>query len=95
MHLKPPNDMKYPSVIPRDTTIEAFRAQLAIYRCMSPEERLQRALEWSEEVRELGRAGIRLRHPEYSDQEVRFASIRLRLGDDLFRRVYPGIDVAP
>ena len=87
--------MKYPSIVPRDTSVDAFRIQLEIYRCMSPEERLQQALQWSEDVRELGRAGIRLRHPEYHEQEVRLASIRLRLGDELFRRVYPGIDVVP
>ena len=87
--------MKYPSVVPRDTSVEAFRTQLEICRQMSPEARLEQALHWSEQVQELGRIGIRLRHPEYSDQEVHLASIRMRLGDDLFRRVYPGVDVRP
>jgi hypothetical protein len=87
--------MRYPTVVPRDTSLDAFRIQLEIYRRMSAEERLQGALQWSEEIRELGRAGIRLRHPEYSEREVQIASIRLRLGEELFRRVYPGIDVAP
>lgn len=87
--------MKYPSVVPHDTSLDAFRTQLAIYRKMSPESRLEQALQWSEQVQELGRIGIRLRHPEYSDREVQLASIRLRLGDDLFGRVYPGIDVQP
>ena len=87
--------MKYPSILPRDTSLEAFRIQLEIHRRMTPETRLHLALQWSEEVRELGRAGIRMRHPEYSDREVELASIRLRLGDDLFRSVYPGVDVQP
>jgi hypothetical protein len=87
--------VKYPSVVPRDSSLEAFRTQLEICRRMSPEMRLQQALQWSEQVRELGRAGIRLRHPEYSDEDVRLASIRMQLGDELFRRVYPGIDIQP
>ena len=87
--------MKYPCVVPRDTSLEAFRKQLEICRQMSPEARLLQALQWSEQVREFGRIGIRLRHPEYSEREVQLASIRLRLGDDLFRRIYPGIDVQP
>lgn len=87
--------MKYPSVVPRDTSVEAFRMQLEIYRRMPPEKRLELALQWSEQVRELGRAGIRLRHPAYSDEEVRLASIRMQLGDELFRSVYPGIDRFP
>jgi hypothetical protein len=33
--------------------------------------------------------GIRHRHPEYSDEEVRLASIRARLGDELFLKAYP------
>ena len=69
--------------------------QVEIYRQMSPEARFEQALQWSEQVQELGRIGIRLRHPEYSEREIQLASIRLRLGDDLFRRVYPGIDVRP
>ncbi len=87
--------MKYPTVLPRDTSLEAFRTQLEIYRQMSPEARLEQALQWSEQVQELGRIGIRSRHPEYTDREVQLASIRLRLGNELFRRVYPGIDVQP
>jgi hypothetical protein len=62
---------------------------------MSPEQRLEQALQWSEEVRELGRAGIRLRHPDYSEREIQLASIRLRLGDELFAQVYPSVDVVP
>ena len=87
--------MKYPTVLPRDTSLEAFRTQLEIYRQMSPEARLEQALQWSEQVQELGRIGIRLRHPEYTDREVQLSSIRLRLGNELFRRVYPGVDVQP
>lgn len=87
--------MKYPCLLPRDTSLEAFQIQLEIYRGMSPERRLHLALQWSENVREIGRAGIRMRHPEYSDREVELASIRLRLGDELFRSVYPGVDVQP
>jgi len=87
--------MKYPSVIPHDTSLDAFRVQMECYRRMSPQQRLEQTLQWSEEVREFGRAGIRLRHPDYSEREVQLASIRLRLGDELFAQVYPGVDVVP
>jgi hypothetical protein len=87
--------MKYPSVLPHDTSLEAFRTQLDICRQMSPEARLERALQWSEQVQELGRMGIGFRHPEYSEREIQLALIRIRLGDELFGRVYPGIDVRP
>ncbi len=35
------------------------------------------------------RDGVRQRHPEYSEEEVRLAFIRLWLGAELYRRAYP------
>jgi hypothetical protein len=40
-------------------------------------------------------AGIRMRHPEYTDEQVRLATIRLRLGDAWFRVGFPGIEIKP
>ncbi|RLE30317.1 hypothetical protein DRJ54_02945 [Candidatus Acetothermia bacterium] len=56
---------------------------------MAPEERLQRGLELAELVRALLAAGVRARHPEYSEEEVRLAVIRIVLGEKLFRAAYP------
>jgi hypothetical protein len=52
-------------------------------------------VELSENVRRIAAAEIRRRHPEYTDDEVRLAEIRLRLGEKLFREAYPGVDVQP
>jgi hypothetical protein len=40
-------------------------------------------------ARQIARAGIRSRHPEYSEDELRFALFRLLLGDALFERTWP------
>lgn len=80
--------------VPADTTPEAARVQLEIYRRMSPSRRLELALELSDNVRRLVAAGVRHRHPEYTGEEVRLAVIRLTLGDELFRKAYPGVEVA-
>jgi hypothetical protein len=56
---------------------------------MTPEQRFRIASELNDMRRELQRTGIRHRHPEYSEEEVRIAHCRLILGDDLFIRVYP------
>jgi hypothetical protein len=74
---------------PADTSREAHEVQLAIYRRMSPEQKLMLAIRMSEEVREVAADGIRTRHPEYSPEEVRFALWRMLHGDDLFRRAWP------
>jgi len=72
-----------------DTSPEALKVQLAAIRRLSPEARLRQGLELASLVRGLIATGVRARHPEYSEEEVDLATIRLVLGDELFRRVYP------
>ncbi len=74
---------------PADTSSESHAVQIAIYRRLGPSRRVEIAARLSAETRELTRAGIRARHPEYSDAEVEIAGRRLWLGDDLFRRAWP------
>jgi hypothetical protein len=74
---------------PQDTSAEAHEVQLGIYRAMSPERRVEIALELSDGIRKVAIDGIRHRHPEYSDGEVRRAVVALIYGDDLARRVWP------
>jgi hypothetical protein len=76
-------------VRPRDTTLDAHEAQLRCYRRMSGSEKVALAAQLSEDVRDIAMAGIRARHPEYSDREVWYALMRLLLGDDLFVRAWP------
>lgn len=71
-----------------DTSPAASSVQLEVYRRMSPDQRLRVGLELTELSRELLAAGIRRRHPEYDDSDVRLAFLRLWLGRDLFRQAY-------
>jgi hypothetical protein len=80
-------------VIPLDTTPEAWRVQMGIYRRMSPGKRIELALELSDEARHLVVAGVRSRHPEYSAEQVRLAVFRLMRGKDVFEMVYPGVRI--
>lgn len=80
------------SWIASDTTEEAARVQLAVFRRMTPEKRLELAFEMTNELRHRLAEGVRHRHPEYSEEQVRLAVIHLTLGDDLFRKVYPGVE---
>jgi hypothetical protein len=50
-----------------DTTEEAARIQLEVYRRMAPSDRLRAGLELTRISRELIAQGIRARHPGYSD----------------------------
>jgi hypothetical protein len=81
--------------IPADTTPAAWGVQLDIYRRMAPSRRLELALQMSDSLRRVVASGVRSRHPEYSEEQVRLAVTRLWLGEDLFRKAYPGVDIAP
>lgn len=72
-----------------DTSPEIHALQIGVYRSMSPQRRLAIAVEMSEEVFEIAAGGIRARHPDYDEHQVRWALLRLRLGDDLYREVWP------
>ena len=67
--------------------------QAEVYRRMGPERRAGVAAEMSAEARQISAAGIRVRHPEYSDLDVRHALNRLVLGDSLFRAAWPSAPV--
>ena len=79
-----------------DTTKEAEEIQLDIFRRMGPEGRLNAGIALSRTCRELLRAGVRSRHPEYDGRRLRLAVIRLLLPENLFAEAYPeALDILP
>jgi hypothetical protein len=66
-----------------DTTREAAALQGDAIRRLAPERRLELALAMSEDIRLLAEAGIRSRHPEFSDQRVMEALSDVLLGPEL------------
>ncbi len=73
-----------------DTSTEAEKVQIDTFRRLGPEKRLQSAALLSETCRTLLAQGIRKRHPDYNEEQVRLAVIRCLLPEDLFIRAYPG-----
>ena len=61
----------------RDTSPDAERVQLDVFRRMTGEQRLKLALEMSDFARELSLSRIRAEHPEWSDWEVKRELLRL------------------
>lgn len=79
-----------------DTTAEAERVQIEVFQRMSPAKRLQAASALYRMARSLMETGVRMRHPDYSDEQVRLAVIRLTLPEKLFLAAYPdAIDIKP
>jgi hypothetical protein len=67
---------------PADTSAEAHEVQLQVWRRMTPSERADAALALSLSMRDLARAGIRSRHPDYTPEQVERALLGL---------LYPGL----
>jgi hypothetical protein len=78
---------------PADTDPEAHRVQMEAYRRMGGRGRSEVMFRLNAMARGITSAGIRARHPEYDDEQVRLALFRLVLGDALFRRLWPGRDL--
>jgi hypothetical protein len=70
---------------PKDTSPEIHQLQTARYRALSPEQRAEIAAELSHLARAMAEEGIRLRHPQYSEQEVRRALLHLLYNKELAR----------
>ena len=73
----------------RDTSSDAERLQVALWRKMSPLEKARLVSDITRTAQELSLAGIRERHPGASDRECMLRLAMLKLGPELTRRVYP------
>jgi len=70
-----------------DTTRDSRRVQLDALRRLDGPTRLEMACAMSDDARSISEAGVRHRHPEWSDSKVHRALLELMVGADLARRV--------
>jgi DUF1365 family protein len=63
-----------------DTSPQAAAIQQDVFRRMTPAARLRIALEMSESMRNVARAGLRRRRPELSDEELSHELMLLMYG---------------
>ena len=85
----------FPDLIPRDTTLEAYRFQIQVLRRLGPDGRAELIALLCKGLRCTVEAGIRMRHPEYDDCMVKLAVIRLTAGSQVFGKLLPGISIVP
>jgi len=77
--------------VSRDTSDEAAEVLRERTRRMTPAERVEEGARLCKFTREVMRAGIRMRHPDYDEPTVEEALARLLWGDDLYRAAKPGL----
>jgi len=80
--------------IQKDTSEQAAQIQVTTLRQMGLSGRAQMTFQLSDALRQISRAGIRHRHPEYTDQQVTLAYLRLILEPALFRQAFPGCEIS-
>jgi hypothetical protein len=64
----------------RDTSAKAAAIQEKLHDALGPEGRFELALRMSHLAREFAKAGVRHRHPEFTDEEVARELARLFYG---------------
>lgn len=67
----------------RDTTTAARRLQIEALRRLDGPARIRMACQMSDDSREVTLAGIRYRHPDWTDTAIHHELLRLMLGRDL------------
>jgi hypothetical protein len=73
----------------RDLERDALRAEIESLRAMTPTERVELSFRLRRLSLQLCRAGIRLQHPEFSEEQVERELQRRILPADLFALVFP------
>jgi hypothetical protein len=74
-----------------DTSPEARRVLYDLYRRMSLGRRLELAFDMCDTGRALVIAGLRMRHPDATEGELKRLWARQHLGRELFEQVYGGV----
>jgi hypothetical protein len=67
-------------LLPPPQTAAAHALQLQLYRDAGPERRAEIAADLSEAIRAACRAGVRLRHPDFSEAQINREVIRIFYG---------------
>jgi len=88
--------MKYQaSIFSADTTADAAARQIETLRAIGTTRRAEMTFQLSDNLRAITEAGIRYRHPDYTDRQVVQAVLRLTLEKDVFEQVFPGCEILP
>lgn len=87
--------MEFDTSLPQDTSKDAALKQTEVLRSIGMEGRAELTFKLSENLRQITLAGIRHGHPDYTEQQVTQAYLKLILDPELFEQVFPGCEIEP
>jgi hypothetical protein len=74
--------------IPKDTRRDAFLKQIDVLRGLGTSGRAAMALEFSHNLRQIVKDGVRHRHPDWDEGRVQQEALRIVLGDRLYNEAF-------
>jgi hypothetical protein len=77
-----------------DPSKDSALKQTEVLRNMGLSGRAEMTFQLCDNLRQITKAGIRHRHPDYTGQQVTRAYLRLILDKDLFQQVFPGDEIS-
>lgn len=78
-----------------DTSKDSAERHIQALQRMGLAGRAEMTFQLSDNLRAITEAGIRYRHPDYTDQQVVQAVLSLVLDKKLFEQVFPGCEISP
>ncbi|MCD6174465.1 MAG: hypothetical protein J7K65_01685 [Planctomycetes bacterium] len=78
-----------------DTSQITELKQIETLRRMGLPGRAELTFQLCDNLRQITKAGIRHRHPDYTDQQITQAYLRLILELELFQQIFPGCEIEP
>ena len=86
-------EIRKAATLPADTSKEAAEVQAEALRRMGLSGRAELTFQLCDNLRQITKAGIRHRHPDYTDQQITQAYLRLILEPELFQQVFPNCEI--
>jgi hypothetical protein len=86
--------IRHADSIPADTSQTAANVQAETLRRIGLSGRAELTFQLCDNLREITKAGIRHRHPDYTEQQVTQAYLRLILEPELFEQVFPNCEIS-
>ena len=83
-----------PLEIPADTSVEAWKFQMAVLRSLSLEQRSQYWSELQSEMDAVQRGAIHRKYPDLDERTATALLVQRRHGRELAHEVYPEIDLS-
>lgn len=81
--------------IPRDTSVKVAKILFSLIKKRSASEKLLLTTQLSDDLMLISKQGIRNRHPEYNEQQVTQAYLKIILNRMLYNKIFRGSDIAP